>query len=102
MERYVYEACIIKETVQRRNALIKQQQDGLQEVLLSQDAGIIESSSSPMDEATIIYDNIALACDGAYGQIKAIEDVLYSYCLQKRRNILWCKYAAVAPSCSQE
>ena len=84
VERYVYEACIIKETVQRRNALIKQQQDGLQEVLLLQNAGIIESSSSPMDEAII------LACDGACGQIKAIEDVLYSYCLQKRHNILWC------------
>ena len=48
VKRYVYEACIIKETVQRRNSVIKQPQDGLQEVLLSQDAGIIESSSSPM------------------------------------------------------
>ena len=62
-------------------------------MLLSQDAGIMESSSSPIDEATITYDKIALACDGAYGQIKAIEDVLYSYCLQKRHNILSCKYA---------
>ena len=66
MERYVYEACIIKETVQRKNALIKQQQDGLQEVLLSQ-AGIKDASSSPKDATTITYDKMALACDGAYG-----------------------------------
>ena len=51
------------------------------------------SSSCPMDATTITYDKMALACDGAYGQIKAIKDVLYSYCLQKRHSILWCQYA---------
>ena len=79
LNHHIYSTVIIKEVVEVRRKLLE---DPL--------------SRYTIDDPNNPYQYIAIAQDGATGQIKAIENSLHQLCEDENQKIIWAKYAAGA------
>lgn len=101
VNNYIYQSAIIPEVMYRRESLkfvalnhneLSLSQDGVDAVAINPALLMIDNANAVNDDAEK-FNNIAMACDGAYGQITAIIDMLHPRSVRKGHNIAWLKYA---------
>jgi hypothetical protein len=98
MQTYMYDRCIVPAAKDFRQSLIERDTHGLCELSskvsqLSQDEDLPLSDVDPEDVKKK-FAWIALACDGAAGQVHALLDDLNSKYIESGENIIMVKYAA--------
>jgi hypothetical protein len=101
VEMYVYKLCIIREVMKRRVELKRSQAEGPCEMVISQEEEKLSINAIPesVEAPRVVicdnnsYDLIALCCDGATPQIKAIEDHLHPRNIELLQKLIFAKYS---------